>query len=146
MSNEKWKIFIALLRGQTPHRNTSLRLPIIADSFHWTTEQRFLTGGFLFLGERLFVDKRITIVIAPHKIVRRRIAANIAVDARGIDVVGAGGVFFHTLVSVRQIATPEVRSQRSEIRGQKSEVRSQKSEVRGRGRGRGRGRDQEILG
>jgi hypothetical protein len=88
--------------GTDPHRNTSLRFPIVSDSFHRTTEQSFFASRFFFLGKRLFVDKRITFVIATHEVVRRCIAADVAVYAGRVDVVGAGAIFFYALVSIRQ--------------------------------------------
>ena len=35
--------------------------PIIADSFNWTTRQRFFTKRFLLFRFRLFVNKRIAV-------------------------------------------------------------------------------------
>jgi len=77
-------------------------LAIIPNSLNRTTQHRFFTRSEFFLRERLFVNKRITIGVGAAKVFRRRIATHIAVDARRIDVVGAGQVFFHAIVSIRQ--------------------------------------------
>src|SRR5436309_1414663 len=59
---------------------------IVADGFDRTTFFGFFTAGFLLRVLRLFVNERITAVIVALEIVRRRLAAKIAVDALIIDV------------------------------------------------------------
>src|SRR6266850_2945312 len=76
--------------------------PIIANSLNRTAKRGFFARYFLFLSQRLLVDKRIVVDVGAAEIFRRRIATHIAIDARRIDVVSAGHVFLHTIVSIRQ--------------------------------------------
>jgi hypothetical protein len=76
---------------------------IVSDSFNRTTEQRFFTGSKLFFRQRLLVNKRITVGVRAAKVLRRGIAADVAVDTRRIDVVSAEHIFFHAFVSIGQL-------------------------------------------
>ena len=56
-------------------------LPIIADRFNRTTKKCLFTGGDLFLVCRLLINKGITIRIRTHEVIRRGVAADIAIYA-----------------------------------------------------------------
>jgi hypothetical protein len=64
MINDQWKM-----------------LSIIADSFHRATTHRFLTQHSFLFTLRLLVDKRVVVFITPDEVVRRGVAANVAIDA-----------------------------------------------------------------
>lgn len=93
-------------RGHLPREKRQARMPvlllaIISNRFHRTAEQRFFTCRALFLIQRLLEDKRITVCVGAAEIFRRRITTYIAIYTGGIDVVSAGDVFLHTIVSIR---------------------------------------------
>ena len=75
---------------------------VVADRFDGTAGEGFFAGGRFFRGFRLFVNKGVTVRVRSAETVRRRIATNIAIDTRRIDIVGAGFVFFNFVVSVWQ--------------------------------------------
>lgn len=77
-------------------------LSVVSYGFHRTKEQSFFRGCALFIRQRLFVNKRIIVGIGAAEVLRRCIATHITVDARRIDVVSAGHIFRHTIVSLRQ--------------------------------------------
>ena len=77
------------------------KLTVVAYCLNRTTRQRLLTKRALLVRLRLLVDKRIIILVAAHEIVRRRVAANVAVDARRIHVIRSGSVLFYSLVFIR---------------------------------------------
>lgn len=81
----------------------AILLAVVSDRFYRTTKQCFFTRGALFLGERLFVDKRIAVSVGAAETFWRRVATYVAVDTRRIDIVSAGHVFLHTFVSIRQL-------------------------------------------
>jgi len=85
--------------------NVSVRFSIISDSLHRTTEQSFLTGRPFFLGERLFMNKRIAVGVGAAEIFRRGVATHVAVDAGRIDVVSTRHVFLYAFVSIRQASS-----------------------------------------
>jgi hypothetical protein len=77
------------------------KLSVVAYRLNRTARQRLLTKRPLFIILRLFIDKRIIILVAAHEIVRRRVAANVAVDARRIHVIRSGSVLFYFLFFIR---------------------------------------------
>src|SRR6476660_6650550 len=77
------------------------RLTVAAYRLNWTTRQRLFTLRPLFLSLWLFVDKRIIILIAAREIVRRGVATDIAVDARGVHVKRTADILFHFVVLIR---------------------------------------------
>jgi hypothetical protein len=77
-------------------------LTIIADGFYGTTSEGFFAGGLFFWGLRLFVDKRITIFVGSPKTLGRRVATDIAVDTRGVDIISAGNILFNFVVWIWQ--------------------------------------------
>ena len=77
-------------------------LGIVANGFDGATEKRFFTCRALFFRQRLFVHKRVTVLIRPFKVVRRRIATNIAIDAGRVYVIGSRDILFHAIVTVGQ--------------------------------------------
>ena len=83
MGNDKWKM-----------------LPVISDRFNRATTHRFLTQRFFFFTLRLFVDKRVVVFVAPHEVVRRGVAANVAIDAGRVYVESTADVFLYFVVSI----------------------------------------------
>jgi hypothetical protein len=98
----------------------SVLLRVVSDGFHRTAEKGFFTFRALFVSQGLLVDKRITVFVRAFKVLGGGIAANVAIDAGGVYVVGSGNILFHAVVTVGH-------NQKSEIRGQKSAVRGQKT-------------------
>jgi len=74
--------------------------PIISNRFHRTTTHCFLTQYSLFLGLRLFIDERVVVFVTPPEIVRRGVAANIAIDAGRIYVESTADVFLNFVVLI----------------------------------------------
>jgi hypothetical protein len=75
-------------------------LPILTNSLNRTTTHRLLTQRFLLFTLRLFVDKRIVFFITAHEVVRRGVAANVAIDAGGVYVERTADVFLNFVVSI----------------------------------------------
>lgn len=73
---------------------------VVADGFNRTTQYGFFTGRELFFANRLLVNKGIVIGIAATKVFRRSVTTDITVDTGRVDVVSAGHVFLHTIVTV----------------------------------------------
>jgi hypothetical protein len=73
---------------------------IIADGFDGTAGEGFFTGCRFFRGLRLFVNEGITVLVRSPETLRRRVATNIAIYTRRVDVVGAGFIFFNFVVSI----------------------------------------------
>lgn len=95
-------------------------LSIVAYGFHGTKEQSFFTGCALFIRQRLFVNKRIIVGVGAAEVLRRCIATHIAVDARRIDVVSAGHIFRHTIVSLRQAFSCSLQASSADYTDKKS--------------------------
>ena len=74
--------------------------PIISNRFHRTTTHRFLTQHSFLFTLRLLVDKRVVVFITPHEVVRRGVAANIAIDAGRIYVESTADVFLNFVVLI----------------------------------------------
>jgi len=77
-------------------------LCVVADGFNGATEKRFFTVRALFVSQRLFVNKRVTVFIRPLEVFRRRIATNVAIDAGRVYVIGSRNILFHAIVTVGQ--------------------------------------------
>jgi hypothetical protein len=94
-----------LLKIGTWHNPQSpiFSLTIISDCFHGTTSQGFFTRRLLFFSFRLFINKGITVLVGTSKIFGGRVAANVAVYARRIDIIGAWDILFYAVVAIRQI-------------------------------------------
>ena len=75
-------------------------LPVVANGFDRTTTHRFFTLRSLFLALGLLVNKRVVFFVAPHEVVGRGVAANVAIDAGGVYVKSAADVFLHFVVSI----------------------------------------------
>ena len=73
---------------------------VVPDRLNGTTCQRLFAKHPLFLGLRLLVDKRVIVLIATHEVIRRRVAANVAVNARRINVVATEDVLFYFVVFI----------------------------------------------
>ena len=78
-----------------------MALPVVSNSLNRTTTHCFLTKRPLFLRLRLLVDKRIIVLITPHEVLRCGVAADVAVDARRVDVIRTKNVLFYLVVLVR---------------------------------------------
>jgi len=104
MSNDIWKIFRPLVEKNsgTGKESLSYSLTIISDGFHRAAQQSFFTRCPLFFRKRLFVNKRITVRVGTYEVFRCCIAADVAVYARGVDIVSARDVFFYGVVTVGQ--------------------------------------------
>jgi len=102
----------------------SVLLTIVTNRFDRTTSQRFFTRRFFFLSRRLTKDKRVTVGIRAHEVLRRCVATDVTIYTGGVYVIGSGHILFYAVVAIRHKS--EVRSQKSEVRGQRSEVRGQK--------------------
>lgn len=76
-------------------------LPIIPDCFDRATAQRLITHRLLLVSLRLLVDKRVAVFVRTFEVVRRGVAADVAVDARRVNVVRTGNVLFDFIVFVR---------------------------------------------
>ena len=76
-------------------------LSIIADRLNRTAAHRLITQRLLLFRLRLLVNKRVVVLVTAHEILRRGVAADVAVDARRIHVIGSAHVFFHFVVLVR---------------------------------------------
>jgi hypothetical protein len=81
--------------------NLWLKLTVVADCLNWTTGQRLFTLRPLLIRLGLFVDKRIIVCIAAREVVRRGVATDIAVDARGVHVKRTADVLFNFVVLIR---------------------------------------------
>ena len=62
-------------------RLSAAKLPVVAYRFNWTATHRLVTRRFLFLRLRLLIDKRIIVFVAACEVIRRCVAANVAIDA-----------------------------------------------------------------
>ena len=80
-----------------------LKLPVVADSLNWTARQRLFTKRALFLSRGLFVDERVIVLIAAHEVIRRGVATDVAIDARGVHVKRTADVLFHFVVLIRHV-------------------------------------------
>ena len=60
---------------------------VVADRFDRTTFLGFLAAGFLVGARRLLVNEGITAVIVALEIVRRRLAAQVAINALVVHVI-----------------------------------------------------------
>ena len=60
---------------------SSLYFAIISNRFNRTTRQSFVTQILLFVTCRLLEHERVTVLIRPHEVIGRRIAADVAVNA-----------------------------------------------------------------
>ena len=78
-----------------------LLLAIISDRFDWTAGHCFFTQGLFFFRLWLLEHKGVVVLVRAHEILRRRIATDITVDTRRVDVIGAGNIFFYAVVSIR---------------------------------------------
>jgi hypothetical protein len=83
-------------------RSCLLRFAVVADRFNGTASEGLFAGGRFIRSFGLFVNKGVTVLVRSPETLRRRIATNIAIDTRRIDIVGAGFVFFNFVVSVWQ--------------------------------------------
>ena len=83
MTNDKWKLSA-----------------IIANGLHWTADHRFLTKRSFFFTLRLLVDKRVVFFVAPHEVVGRGVAANVAIDAGRVYVESTADVLLHFVVLI----------------------------------------------
>lgn len=74
---------------------------IIPNRLNRATAHRLITQRLFFLSLWLLVNKRVVVLITAHEILGRGIAADIAVDARRIHVIGSAHVLFYFVVLVR---------------------------------------------
>ena len=61
-------------------------LSVVADRFDRTAGHCFFTHRLLFRIFRLLVDEGIIVLVAPREVLRRRVAANVAIDTRRVHV------------------------------------------------------------
>ena len=76
-------------------------LAVVAYCLNWTTCQRLFTKRPLFLGLGLLEHERIILLITSREVVRRRIATDIAIDARRVHVKRTADILFHFVVLIR---------------------------------------------
>ena len=81
--------------------NDSFLLPIIPNCLNRTAAHRLITQRLFFFTLRLLVDKRVIVLVTAHEVLRRGVAADIAVDARRIHVKRSAHVLFYFVVLVR---------------------------------------------
>ena len=82
------------------------RPAIIPDRFHRTTQHRLFTQRLLLFCIWLLEHERIVVLVGAHEILRRGIAANIAVDTGRVYIVLAGNIFFYAIVFIGQLRNP----------------------------------------
>src|ERR1043165_586037 len=78
-----------------------LKLTVVADCLNRTTTHRFFTQRAFLLSGWLLVNKRVVLLITAHEIIRRGVAADVAVDARRVHVIRTANVLFYFVVFVR---------------------------------------------
>jgi hypothetical protein len=74
---------------------------VLADRFDRTTSQGFFASRELCFIFRLLADVGVCVLERSEEVVGSGIAADVAIDAGGIDVEGAVSVFLNFVVSVR---------------------------------------------
>ena len=74
---------------------------VVPDCLDRAAAHRLITERLLFLTLRLLENKRIAVLIRAREITRRRVAANVTIDARGVDVIRTANVLFDFIVFVR---------------------------------------------
>jgi hypothetical protein len=82
-------------------RHPRLNLSVVPDRLDRTTTHRLVTKHPLFLSLRLLVNKRVVVLVAPCEVIRRGVAANIAIDARRVHVILTADVLFYFFVLIR---------------------------------------------
>lgn len=86
-----------------PTRISVAKLPVVAYRLDWTTSHRLLTHRPFFIRLRLLVDKRIIILVAAREVVRRGVAADVAIDARRVHVKRTADVLFYFVVFIGHV-------------------------------------------
>ncbi len=81
--------------------NLWLKLSVVAYCLNRTTAHRLITKRPFLISLRLLVNKRITILVRAHEVLRRSVAADVAVDARLIHVERTADVLFYFVVFIR---------------------------------------------
>jgi hypothetical protein len=81
-----------------------LKLTVVADCLNRTATHCLVTLRFLFLSRGLFIDKRVVVLVTAGKVIRRSVAADVAIDARRIHVIRTADVLFYFFVLVRHVS------------------------------------------
>ena len=76
-------------------------IPVVAYRLDRTTSQRLFAKRPLLISLRLLENERIIILIATREVLRRGVATDIAIDARGVHVKRTADVLFHFVVLIR---------------------------------------------
>jgi hypothetical protein len=80
--------------GEKKERNYGTELSsVVSDGFDGAALFGFFAARFFFRGLGLLVNIRITPVLVPFEIIRRRFATQVAIDALIVYVILAGGIF-----------------------------------------------------
>ena len=82
-------------------RNLWMALSIVPNCLNRTAAHCFLAKRSFLFSRRLPVDKRVVLLVAPHKIVRCGVAAYVAIDARRVYVINTADILFYFVVLVR---------------------------------------------
>jgi hypothetical protein len=80
---------------------TRINSTVVAYGLNRTTAHRLITKRPLLISLRLLVNKRIAVLVGAHEVLRRSVAANVAIDARRIHVERTADVLFYFVVFVR---------------------------------------------
>ena len=92
-----------------------VKLPVVPNRLNRTTAHRFITKRLLIISLRLLVNKRVAVFIRSHEVIRRGVAADVAIDARRIHIIRTADVLFYFFVFVRH-ANLAVRDASSRVR------------------------------
>jgi len=76
-------------------------LSVVSDGLDRATAHRLVTKRLFVIVLGLFENERIVVFVATREILRRRIATDVAIDARRVDVIRTTHVFFNFIVLVR---------------------------------------------
>src|SRR5438552_8643502 len=74
---------------------------VVPYRFDRTSGQRFLASNPLNLIFGLLADVRVRVLERTCEVLRGHVTANIAIDARAVNVESAGDVFFYAVVGIR---------------------------------------------
>ena len=81
--------------------NLWLKSTIVSNCLNRTTAHRFITKRPFLISLRLLVNKRVAVLVRAHEVIRRGVAANVAIDARRIHVERTADILFYFVVFVR---------------------------------------------
>ena len=82
------------------HKQERELSPVVANGFDRTALFGFFAACFFVWRRRLFIDERVSAVVVAFEIVRRRLAAQVAVNALVVHVVFARDIFGIAICSV----------------------------------------------